>query len=199
MTPIEIGQAYDQITEQWNDDAFDRRNGIAQHEKAIRFAKQRGLALDIGCGPTGRIMDVLLEAGFAPTGLDVSTEMLALAQRRHPQLLFVQADICEYTLMEKYDFITAWDSIWHIPLSQQAAVMGKIVASLNVGGIFIFSFGGTDEAGEHTDNYMGPEVYYSSLGTQGFLRVLMDLGCLIRHVEFDQHPELHTYMIVEKA
>ncbi|GAL07235.1 putative methyltransferase Atu0936 [Photobacterium aphoticum] len=55
------------------------------------------------------------------------------------------------------------------------------------------------EAGAHVDNFMGPEVYYSSLGTQGFLRLFMEMGCVIRHVEFDQYPELHTYMIIEKG
>jgi len=43
---------------------------------------------------------------------------------------------------------------------------------LNVGGVFIFSFGGTAEEGFHTDNFMGPEVYYSSLGTNGFLKAI---------------------------
>jgi hypothetical protein len=46
---------------------------------------------------------------------------------------------------------------------------------------------------------MGPEVYYSTLGTQGFLSLLLQLGCQIKHLEYDQHPELHTYLIVEKS
>jgi hypothetical protein len=84
-------------------------------------------------------------------------------------------------------------------LEQQVPVLTKIVDSLNAGGVFIFSFGGTNEAGEHTDHFMGPEVYYSSFGTNGFLKLFMELGCIIRHLEFDQHPELHTYLIVEKG
>ncbi|GHA36397.1 methyltransferase [Photobacterium aphoticum] len=199
MTPDEIGHAYDQITHLWDDACFDRRNGIAQHEKALQFVKPPGNALDIGCGPTGRFIDLLQQAGFTVSGLDVSANMLSLAQARHPSVAFTQADICTYPLTDTYDFITAWDSIWHIPLDQQVPVMEKIVASLNPGGVFIFSFGGVEEAGAHVDNFMGPEVYYSSLGTQGFLRLFMEMGCVIRHVEFDQYPELHTYMIIEKG
>jgi len=79
-------------------------------------------------------------------------------------------------LPKKYNFITAWDSIWHIPLDQQEKVLTKLVASLNAGGVLIFSCGGTDEAGEHKDDFMGPEVYYSSLGINGVLKLIMNFN-----------------------
>ncbi len=199
MEPVDIGKAYDQITHLWESNDFNMNNGIEAHRKAIAFAKSRGRALDIGCGCTGRFIEALANEGFTPTGLDISTEMLRLARNRHPNVDFVQVDICSYSLPDKYDFITAWDSIWHIPLSEQRSVLTKIVESLNVGGVFIFSFGGTAESGSHTDDFMGPKVCYSSLGTNGFIALLIELGCAIKHLEFDQYPELHTYLIVEKA
>ncbi|WP_125779585.1 class I SAM-dependent DNA methyltransferase [Pseudoalteromonas rubra] len=199
MKPQEIGKAYNQITHLWEREEFDMTNGIAQHQRAISFVKHRGNALDIGCGCTGRFIELLVNEGFKPTGLDISEEMLALARRKHPDISFVQGDICTYMLPDKYDFITAWDSIWHIPLSEQKPVLAKIINSLNPGGVFIFSFGGTTQAGCHTNTAMGPEVYYSSLGVSGFLQLLLDMGCIIRHLEFDQYPEVHTYLVVEKA
>lgn len=199
MKPEDIGKAYNQITHIWESEKFDMNNGIAQHKKAISFVKNRGNALDIGCGCTGRFIELLANEGFKPSGLDVSDKMLNIAQKRHPDINFVQGDICDYELLEKYDFITAWDSIWHIPLSEQRNVLTKIIESLNVGGVFIFSFGGTAEEGFHTNDFMGPEVYYSSLGLSGFLMLFIELGCIIRHLEFDQYPEVHTYMVVEKA
>lgn len=199
MKPEDIGKAYNQITHIWDSEKFDMNNGIAQHKKAISFVKNRGNALDIGCGCTGRFIELLVNEGFKPSGLDVSDKMLNIAQKRHPGIHFVQGDICDYELLEKYDFITAWDSIWHIPLSEQRNVLTKIIEGLNVGGVFIFSFGGTAEEGFHTNDFMGPEVYYSSLGLSGFLMLFIELGCIIRHLEFDQYPEIHTYMVVEKA
>ncbi len=199
MKPSEIGQAYDQITHMWQSETFDRQNGIAAHQKAISFVKGRGKALDIGCGCTGRFIDLLQENGFEPEGLDVSGQMVALAKKRNPHIQFHHGDICQHTLTEKYDFITAWDSIWHIPLTEQQNVITKIVDALNPGGVFIFSFGGTDQAGDHENDFMGPQVYYSSLGTNGFLQLFIELGCVIRHLEFDQFPELHTYLVIEKA
>jgi len=199
MHPVDTGKAYDQLATIWNSDSFNRLNGIKQHQRALKFCKNMGNALDIGCGCNGRFIDLLAAKGLQPEGLDVSGEMIRLAQLRHPHYSFYHADICQFTLPKTYDFITAWDSIWHIPLTQQRQVITKIIAGLNPGGIFIFSFGGVASEGEHSNNVMGPEVYYSTLGTQGFLSLLLQLGCQIKHLEYDQHPELHTYLIVEKA
>lgn len=199
VKPSDIGAAYDQITHLWESEKFDRFNGIEQHKRAISFAKNRGRALDIGCGPTGRFIDLLLLEGFKPEGVDVSEAMLNLARKRHPTLAFHQNDICELTLKDKYDFITAWDSIWHIPLDQQANVLTKITSALNNNGVFIFSCGGTDEQGCHNDNSMGPDVYYSTLGINGFLKLFLELDCVCRHLEYDQYPELHCYFIVQKT
>jgi 2-polyprenyl-3-methyl-5-hydroxy-6-metoxy-1,4-benzoquinol methylase len=198
MKPAETASAYNQITHLWTSAKFDQSNGIEQHQKAISFTRKEGSAVDIGCGCTGRIIDLMLDSGFQTSGIDLSDEMIKLAKQRHPQVDFYQKDICDYQLPAKYDFISAWDSLWHIPLEQQAGVIGKLVDSLNPGGIFIFSFGGIAEASEHTNNAMGPEMYYSSLGTNGYLTLLIDLGCAIKHLEFDQHPESHAYAIVEK-
>ena len=182
----------------WQSEDFNRENGISAHNKALHFVKHKRKALDIGCGCTGRFLDLLIAEGFTAEGLDISPRMIELARERHPDVHFHHADICEIELDESYDFITAWDSIWHIPLAQQRPALTKIVNSLNSGGVFIFSFGGTDQPGEHCNRFMGPEVYYSSLGTDGFLQLFIELGCVIRHLEFDQYPELHTYLIVEK-
>ncbi|OAI09956.1 methyltransferase type 11 [Methylomonas lenta] len=199
MNPSDIGKAYNKIIHLWESEGFNRENGIDQHKRAIAFVKNRGKALDVGCGCTGRFIDLLLEEGFSPEGIDVSEAMITLARKRHPEINFHQQDICEWEIPEKYDLITAWDSIWHIPLVQQKKVLAKLVSSLNTNGVLIFSFGGIDEEGDHKDDFMGPEMYYSTLGINGFLKLFIGLDCACRHLEYDQYPELHTYLIVQKA
>lgn len=199
MNPIDIGKAYNEITHLWLSDKFNRNNGIEQHKRAIAFVKKRTFALDVGCGCTGRFIDLLLEEGFKPEGIDVSDKMIRLATKRHPDINFHKADVCEWIPSKRYDFITAWDSIWHIPLDQQEKVITKLISCLNANGVLIFSCGGTDEQGEHKDDFMGPEVYYSTLGINGFLQLIMSVGGICRHFEYDQYPELHCYFIVQKA
>jgi predicted TPR repeat methyltransferase len=198
MKPEDIGKAYNQITHLWDRAEFDSNNGIEQHERAIAFVKNRRNALDIGCGSTGRIIDLLLDKGFKPEGVDISAEMIRLATIKHPDINFHYTNICEWELPETYDFISAWDSLWHIPLDQQTTVLTKLIENLNTDGVLLFSFGGLDEAAEHTDASMGPELYYSSLGVSGYLKLLMELDCTCRHFAYDQYPDLHAYLIVQK-
>lgn len=74
----------------------------------------------------------------------------------------------------------------------------KIIQSLEPRGIFIFSTGGVDASEEKTDSFMGPEMYYSALGIPELLSVLGSLGCICRHLEYDQYPEKHLYVIAQK-
>ena len=198
-TPVETGEIYDQITQLWTSDKFDRSNGLAVHEYAIAFTQRRRRALDVGCGCSGRFIELLQGHGFAPIGIDISWQMIALARQRHPEVQLHHADICNWELPTTYDFITAWDSIWHVPLSAQKAVFTKLVKGLAEDGVLIFSCSGTDEVGELYDSTMGPEVYYGSLGVNVILALLDELGCRIRHVEFDQYPELHVCIIAQKS
>ena len=198
MHPKDVAKAYDQITKLWESPDFNLQNGIEQHKRAIAFTKTRGRALDVGCGCTGRFIDLLLSEKFTPEGVDFSEKMITLAREKHPRIAFHHADICQLELSEKYDFITAWDSIWHVPLDSQRSLMTKLISSLNTGGVLIFSCGGLDDAAEHTDDYMGPEIYYSSLGINGYLALFTKLQATCRHLEYDQHPEPHAYFIVQK-
>jgi predicted TPR repeat methyltransferase len=198
MKPEEIGRSYDTIADQWLRPNL-QANGIAQHERAIQFCKNRQWALDIGCGCSGRFIELLSRHGFRVEGMDVSGKMIALARQRHPDVAFWQADICIWSFPRRYDFITAWDSIWHVPLETQEAVLRKISDGLTSGGVFIFTTGGVEEAGEKRDSCMGPPMYYSVRGIPQTLELLARFGCVCRHLECDQFPEQHLYIIAQKT
>ena len=72
MKPELTGLAYDEITYRWTSDEFNRNNGIDAHNKAISFSENRGAALDVGCGCSGRLIDLLINNGFQPEGIDIS-------------------------------------------------------------------------------------------------------------------------------
>ena len=97
MTPREVATSYDQIADRWNDDAFPRANGIGQHKRAIAMVKRKHDALDVGCGCSGRVIDLLLAQEFSAEGLDISGRMIELATQRHPTLTFYHAEACFQT------------------------------------------------------------------------------------------------------
>jgi len=199
MKPQQVADSYDQIAEVWNSDSFNRDNGIKQHQRAIAFVKDKSSALDIGCGASGRLMDLLIDNGFQVEGLDLSERMLEFAAQRHPNHTFYHEDICEWKIPKQYSFISAWDSIWHLPLNQQRPVLSKLIDALMPGGVLIFTTGAMDKASEKTDSAMGPPMYYSVLGIPETLRLIDKAGAVCRHLEYDLYPELHLYLIVQKA
>jgi trans-aconitate methyltransferase len=197
MNPIEVGHSYDRIAHRWQSPQ-NPLDGLPQHERAIQFVKNRGYALDAGCGCNGRFIDLLRQRGFAVEGVDISESMIALARQRDPMVQFYRADICEWELPRKYDFITGWDSIWHAPLASQSRVLKKLCAGLNSGGVFIFTTGAVDHSGDVQDAHMDVPMYTAALGIPKVLEVLAESGCVCRHLEYDQYPQLHLYIIAQK-
>jgi len=199
MDPADTGRSYDQIAQSWQD-LPNKSYGVAQVERAIQFTKNRGAALDVGCGSHGRILDLLLRHGFQPEGIDISTEMIALARKRHPQITFHHADICAWNPSKPYDFISAWDSTWHLPLERQEPVLQKICTALAPGGVYLFTAVGIDVPIETTArSCWGIDLPYSSLGIPRYLELLAQFGCVCRHLEYDQYPEQHLVIIAQKG
>ena len=198
MDPLSQAKNYNKIAEHWNGPNFNRRNGIDQHIRAFQWCGSKRKAIDIGCGSSGRIIDLLLAEGFIVEGLDYSDEMLALAKKRHPTITFHHADICDWVFSSKYDFISAWDSIWHVPLSSQEAVLRKLCKGLEDEGIIIFTTGAVDEAGEGSNPFLGQELYHAALGVPMILTILEESGCICRHLENDDWPNKHLYIIAQK-
>ena len=194
MTPEEVAAGYDRIADRFLDLST---YGFAQVERAVAFVKHKGVALDVGCG-TGRLIGLLGRHGFRTDGVDVSPAMLALARDRHPDARLFLADVCGWELPEAYDLIVAWDSVWHVSLSEQAAVLTKLCRGLAAGGVLVFTTGGTDGPDERQNSHMGPPMYHATLGIPATLRVLAEAGCVCRHLEYDQHPEAHVYVIAQK-
>lgn len=198
MTPDKIAKSYNQIADLWNSDQFPRENGIEQHERALAFLRNKRCALDIGCGCSGRFIDLLISQGFHVEGIDLSERMIELARKRHPTIPFYHDDISQWKLPRKYDFISAWDSLWHLPLTEQEPVLKKVLQGLAPGGVVIFTLGGLDAPEEKLDSAMGPPMYYSTLGLPNTLKLLTEAGCICRHLEYDQYPEQHVYVIAQK-
>ena len=196
MPQTDIGLKYDKIAEWWNERHFDSDYGVVQFEKAVGFANRKKNALDVGCGAGGRFINRLERYGYRVTGLDASAEMIRLARHNHPSAELVHANVAQWETEEKFDFILAWDSLFHLPFSAQEPVLKKLCQMLSDGGILIHSFG--DAEGEHSDQWHGQEFPYGSIGIDENLRVLLGEGMSILHVEIDQFPEKHVYAISRK-
>lgn len=190
------GKLYDKIADWWTEHHQNSTYGINQLEKALQFLTSGNKALDVGCGPGGRMIEFLEQREFEVFGIDISIEMLKIAQEKHPNTKFELADIIDWQTDLKFDFIMAWDSIFHLPLHQHSNIIQKLCSMLNPNGILFYTFG--DEIGEHFSNWHEEKFYYSSIGINGNLETLIQSGCECKHLEIDQFPEKHVYLVAKK-
>jgi SAM-dependent methyltransferase len=199
MNPYDTADRYDRIAQWWQTEHQDSLYGIAQLERAIQFTAHRKAAIDVGCGSSGRFINFLSKQGFQAEGLDISREMISLAQRLHPEATFYIEDICSWVPLKHYSLISAWDSTFHLPLHLQEPVMKKLGDALEPGGVLVFTCGGGHTNSEVSGSFQGQDFEYSTLGIDAFLRILMQHHCTCRHLEYDQYPENHVYIIAQKT
>lgn len=197
MEPSELGKKYDKIAKWWHDHHEQSTYGVKQLETALQFVDKKSKALDVGCGSGGRLIHILEKQNFSVLGVDVSQAMLELAKMQHPKQKFIQQDICTWNTQDKFDFILAWDSLFHLPLQQQESVITKLCTLLEPDGVLLYTVG--DAKGEHTDQWHNEAFYYSSIGLNENIKLLIKNGLTLVHLEFDQFPEPHVYIVARKS
>jgi SAM-dependent methyltransferase len=120
------------------------------------------------------------------------------ARKHHPAVRFHLTDICVWEFPKRYEFISAWDSIWHVPLDRQLEVLRKILAGLAPGGVLVFTTGGMEGPEEITNPCFGPPLYHVAPGIPALLRTIDECGCACRHLEYDQLPEKHVCIVAQR-
>ncbi len=196
MTPETTALHYDQIAAWWQDHHKDSSYGLSALERAMQFAEDKSLFLDVGCGSSGRFIRKASEKGFRCEGLDISSEMIRLARIQYPQCSFYNEDICQWNPLKSYDLIAAWDSIFHLPKDSHEPVLKKLCGALRPQGVLLFTCG--DKAGEVSGEFAGQKFEYSSLGVRKFTEILNGCGCEIKHLEHDQWPLPHVAIICSR-
>ena len=134
-----LARSYDRLT---ND--VDYEATVAFYEEILKKeAVNPRTAADLACG-TGSVTALLAKKGIAVIGVDLSEEMLAVAQQKAQELpfrpVFIHQDLSRLYLPRGVDLaVCALDSLDYItdPARCTAAIR-RIYKCLNPGGIFIF-------------------------------------------------------------
>ncbi len=100
-------------------------------------------------------------------------------------------------LNQSYDLIIAWDSIFHAPLSQQAAATVKMCNLLTPGGRLLFTCWAYE--GKVSGKMEGVFFEYGTLGYQGYLDIMNEAGCKLILLEEDQYSSGHMVFIWQKV
>jgi SAM-dependent methyltransferase len=96
--------------------------------------------IDVGCG-AGRMTSYLGEAGLAVSGVDLSPEMVRIAQQLHPGLLFELGELTDLPQADAAaDGVLAWYSIIHSPPTALPAIAREFWRALRPGGSALVAF-----------------------------------------------------------
>ena len=171
--------------------SYDRLTNDVDYESTVRFysdiLKREGLhprtAVDLACG-TGSVALLLAQMGLEVTAVDLSEEMLTVAQQKAQKLenppRFICQPLQELRLYKGVDLaVCALDSLDYItePGDCKEAIR-RIYKALNPGGIFIFD--------------MNTPEKLRAMDGQVFLDEDEDVYCVWRG-EFDQETNICSY------
>lgn len=108
--------------------------------------KDQGLCADFGCGP-GQTTKFLYDNGLKDiVGIDLSPEMVSVAQKLSPQIKFETGDLLNIAYPSGHlGSALAFYAIVHFTLDEVRKCFGEINRVLKTGGDFLFSFHVGDE------------------------------------------------------
>ena len=95
--------------------------------------------LDLGCG-TGQLTAQIANAGAVAIGIDYSSEMIACAQEKYPDVEFLMADGAKFRFSEPFDAVFSNAALHWIKPPE--SVIACIWQALTAKGRFVAEFGG---------------------------------------------------------
>lgn len=127
---------------------YDRLMEDMPYVSWLRFAKEcwarhgkPTTVVDLGCG-TGNLSIPLSQQGYAVTGIDLSADMLAIAQEKAGELhaTWIEQDMREWELPELVDSVVSFCDCMNYLLEEEDVerTFRQTYAGLREGGVFMF-------------------------------------------------------------
>ena len=159
-----VEEGYDRISDQytgWTKRALKEQRTRCVEALLNTFPEKTDL-LDIGCG-AGLPSTKMLAQHFKVTGVDISAANINRARLNVLNARFIKADMVELAFApESFDVVTAFYSIFHIPRSEQAVLLGKIVSWLREGGVIVATLAANSMDAHIEQDWLGVPMYWSS-------------------------------------
>jgi len=102
--------------------------------------KKGSKVLDLGCG-NGRVINILEKFNINYTGLDISQNLINLAQKKYPEKEFIVSDLLKTPFSDnKFDYVLSLATLHHIPSEEQRLnALLEINRILKPGGIILIT------------------------------------------------------------
>lgn len=166
-------------------------------DRMLALLPDQANVLDLGCGSGKPLATYLIEQGCAITGVDSSELMLQMARANFPEQMWLQADMRQFNLAQKFDAILAWDSFFHLTQDDQRHMFAQFVRHAKLGTVLMFTSGPTH--GEAIGELFGEPLYHASLSSEEYRHLLAQYGFeVLKMVAEDPECTGHTVWLARK-
>lgn len=184
-------QSYDQTANEYKENTLKLQPEVKAKAFLTHLAPNSTI-LDLGCGP-GRDAKFFIDKGHQVIGVDISPQMIHLAQDSVPQAQFIVSDIESLNLKnESVDAIWASASLLHVSKKAMPVVLENLYCTLKAGGIFYVSMKrGNGEEIKSDDRYGGVEKFWNYVSEEELKQILEKQGFQI--LESDTYQKSTSY------
>ena len=165
-------------------------------DRMLALLPDQANVLDLGCGSGKPLATYLIEQGCAITGVDSSELMLQMARANFPEQMWLQADMRQFNLAQKFDAILAWDSFFHLTQDGQRQMFAQFARHAQLGTVLMFSSGPAH--GEAIGELFGEPLYHASLAPEEYRALLRQNGFqVLEMVAEDPECTGHTVWLAQ--
>jgi len=181
-----------------NAQAFEHsRASFAQHSVIEHFCSliSGENILDLGCGP-GRDARIFVDKGYTVTGINLSQELLQIAQANVPEATFLLMDMRDLSLPDhQFDGVWASASLLHLKKEDISVVLNNLYRVLKPGGVLYISVKeGNSEEIENDPRLGGGSRFFSYHTAQQMREYIENVGFHIIEInESESHNALRTW------
>ncbi len=149
--------------------------------------------LDAGCGAGVPVPRVLVAAGLAAVGLDLSLRQLELAQDLVPACGLVHGDLASLPLPDAFfDGVVSYYAIIHVPRDEHRNVFAEVRRVLRPGGWALLCLGAGDLPEDHDqDSWLGTAMYWSHFDATTNRELVREVGLDLVHDDVVPDPMGH--------
>lgn len=155
--------------------------------------------LDVGCGTGVPIARYLIDRGFEMVGIDLSNEMVSIAQRKVPGGRFLQMNMTDMEFpSESFDGLISCYAVFHVPRNKHAAIFQSFYKILKPDGFMLASVGASEW--EEVEEYYGVDMFWSHFDPTTTQSLITEAGF---DIEFNRTVEnggeVHNWVLARKG
>lgn len=137
-----IRETYNKIAQKYDEKYFNDTSDLPHLNKFLSYLPKNAKVLDVGCGP-GTFTQYVYKK-FDVEGIDISEEMLKIARKKFPDVLFKNMDMKHMTYENNsFDAIVAGYSFIHIAEDEVVTTLEEFHRILKPSGyVFIMAMEG---------------------------------------------------------